>query len=222
MFQTEQLQKVIDQLQHTDGLGYFDTLFLILKLIGLCAGPILLLLGVIVIAVFAPRWISYKLTPVLDGIKLYEYSFTYDKKKSNIEPLGCIISYEYRMLLEKRGLICYKLYWIILPIALLLLSPFIFNEYTEWIFWIFCFIPAVILAIIYVEIKGSRDSDWSILAKQNKIDKYEVTKPFCDNVIKAFTAMDSDKLKEINSKELEQYLNVEVDDRYCNVFITEK
>lgn len=222
MFQTEQLQKVIDQLQHTDGLGYFDTLFLILKLIGLCAGPILLLLGVIVIAVFAPRWISYKLTPVLDGIKLYEYSFTYDKKKSSIEPLGCLISYEYSMLLEKRGLICYKLYWIILPIALLLLSPFIFNEYTEWIFWIFCFIPAVILAIIYVEIKASRDSDWSILAKQNKIDKYEVTKPFCDNVIKVFATIDSDKLKEINSKELEQYLNAEVDDRYCNVFITEK
>ena len=210
MFQTEQLQKVIDQLQHTDGLGYFDTLFLILKLIGLCAGPILLLLGVIVIAVFAPRWISYKLTPVLDGIKLYEYSFTYDKKKRNIEPLGCLISYEY------------QLYWIILPIVLLLLSPFIFNEFTEWIFWIFCFIPAVILAIIYTEIKGLRDFDWSILAKQNKIDKYEVTKPFCDNIIKVFTAMDSDKLKEMTSKELEQYLNAEVDDRYCNVFITEK
>lgn len=222
MFQTEQLQKVIDQLQHTDGLGYFDTLFLILKLIGLCAGPILLLLGVIVIAVFAPRWISYKLTPVLDGIKLYEYSFTYDKKKSSIEPLGCLISYEYRMLLEKRGLICYKLYWIILPIALLLLSPFIFNEFTKWIFWIACFVPATKLIIIYVGIKGLSDTDWSKIAKKNKVDEYEVTKPFCDNVIKVFATIDSDKLKEINSKELEQYLNAEVDDRYCNVFITEK
>ena len=51
MFHTEELQKIIDQLQHAqvDGIGYFDTLLLILKLIALCAKPILFVICLILI-----------------------------------------------------------------------------------------------------------------------------------------------------------------------------
>jgi hypothetical protein len=37
MFQTDELVKIINQLQHADGMGYFETLGLILKLLGLCS-----------------------------------------------------------------------------------------------------------------------------------------------------------------------------------------
>lgn len=49
MFHTEELKQVIDQLQSSHGasLGYFDTLLLITKLIGLCAGPILFVFAVL-------------------------------------------------------------------------------------------------------------------------------------------------------------------------------
>lgn len=41
MFQTDELVKIINQLQHADGMGYFETLGLILKLLGLCVGPVI-------------------------------------------------------------------------------------------------------------------------------------------------------------------------------------
>ena len=43
MFQTDELVKIINQLQHADGMGYFETLRLILKLLGLCVGPVMIL-----------------------------------------------------------------------------------------------------------------------------------------------------------------------------------
>lgn len=57
MFHTEELQKIIDQLQHAqvDGIGYFDTLLLILKLIALCAKPILFVICLILILIWIPK-----------------------------------------------------------------------------------------------------------------------------------------------------------------------
>ena len=41
MFQTERLQQIIDQLRNAEGMGYFDTLKLVLQLIGIFIGPVL-------------------------------------------------------------------------------------------------------------------------------------------------------------------------------------
>ena len=43
MFQTEKLTQIIDQLRNTEGMGYFDTLKLVLQLIGIFIGPVLIL-----------------------------------------------------------------------------------------------------------------------------------------------------------------------------------
>ena len=77
MFHTDELQKIIDQLQHAqvDGIGYFDTLLLILKLIALCAKPILFVICLILILIWIPKWSSYKLTPTPDNMKRYNCYF---------------------------------------------------------------------------------------------------------------------------------------------------
>lgn len=66
MFHTEELKQVIDQLQSSNGasLGYFDTLLLITKLIGLCAGPILFVFAVFAVLYFVPKYLPQILIPL--------------------------------------------------------------------------------------------------------------------------------------------------------------
>ena len=74
MFQTEKLTQIIDQLRNTEGMGYFDTLKLVLQLIGIFIGPVLILAVLIFIWIKLPRFLSVKMTrtediPVEIGIK---------------------------------------------------------------------------------------------------------------------------------------------------------
>ena len=119
MFHTEELQKIIDQLQHAqvDGIGYFDTLLLILRLIALCAKPILFVICLILILIWIPKWISYKLTPTPDNMKRYNCYFILKCKNGKYRlqrdsPLQFnTIKYtsDYLKLLCKRGFLRYKI-----------------------------------------------------------------------------------------------------------------
>ena len=201
MFHTEELQQIIDQLQHAQGsgLGYFDTLLLIFKLIGLCAGPTLFVISLIVILVLGPKWISYKLTPVSDTMKLYDYHFVLKRKKDKdfLKPSDWEESRDYEKLLCKRGFLRYKITCGFSVIVLLLLSPFLFNDHTKVLFGIFTF----------------------CIAKENSVNKTEIRNQFCEKIQEAFKTIDTKKLKHMDKYEIEQIINAAVNDRYCKAVI---
>lgn len=226
MFQTEELQQIIDQLQHAQGsgLGYFDTLLLIFKLIGLCAGPILFVISLIVILVWGPKWISYKLTPVSDTMKLYDYHFSLKRKKDKyfLKPSDWEESRDYEKLLCKRGFLRYKITCGFSVIVLLLLSPFLFNDHTKDLFGIFTF--SIIVGLV-ITLFCCNDSfgcdDWSDIAtKENPVNKAEIRSQFCEKIQEAFTTIDTKKFKDIDNHEIEQTINATVNDRYYKAVIS--
>lgn len=224
MFHTEELQQIIDQLQHAQGsgLGYFDTLLLIFKLIGLCAGPTLFVISLIVILVLGPKWISYKLTPVSDTMKLYDYHFVLKRKKDKdfLKPSDWEESRDYEKLLCKRGFLRYKITCGFSVIVLLLLSPFLFNDHTKVLFGIFtfCIIVGLVLTLFFCN-----DSfgcyDWSDIANENSVNKTEIRNQFCEKIQEAFKTIDTKKLKHMDKYEIEQIINAAVNDRYCKAVI---
>lgn len=99
MFQTEKLTQIIDQLRNAEGMGYFDTLKLVLQLIGIFIGPVLVLAVLIFIWIKLPRFLSVKMTrtediPVAIGIKQNQ-----KKRVGKLNMYACIAT---RL---KRGLI---------------------------------------------------------------------------------------------------------------------
>lgn len=225
MFHTEELKQVIDQLQSSHGasLGYFDTLLLITKLIGLCAGPILFVISLIVILVWGPKWISYKLTPVSDTMKLYDYHFILKRKKDKyfLKPSDWEESRDYEKLLCKRGFLRYKITCGFSVIVLLLLSPFLFNDHTKDLFGIFTFSIIVGLVITLLCCNDSFGcDDWSDIAKENPVNKAEIRSQFCEKIQEAFKTIDAKKLKDIDNHEIEQTINATVNDRYYKTVIS--
>ena len=225
MFHTEELQQIIDQLQHAQGsgLGYFDTLLLIFKLIGLCAGPTLFVISLIVILVWGPKWISYKLTPVSDTMKLYDYHFVLKRKKDKyfLKPSDWEESRDYEKLLCKRGFLRYKITCGFSVIVLLLLSPFLFNDHTKVLFGIFTFsiIIGLVLTWFFCNDMFGYD-DWSDIAKENPVNKAEIRSQFREKIQEAFTTIDTKKLKDIDNHEIEQTINTTVNDRYYKAVIS--
>ena len=224
MFHTEELQQIIDQLQHAQGsgLGYFDTLLLIFKLIGLCAGPTLFVISLIVILVWGPKWISYKLTPVSDTMKLYDYHFVLKRKKDKyfLKPSDWEESRDYEKLLCKRGFLRYKITCGFSVIVLLLLSPFLFNDHTKVLFDIFTFsiIIGLVLTLFCCNDSFGCD-DWSDIAKKNPVNKAENSQ-FREKIQEAFKTIDTKKLKDIDNHEIEQTINATVNDRYYKAVIS--
>ena len=224
MFHTEELQQIIDQLQHAQGsgLGYFDTLLLIFKLIGLCAGPPLFVISLIVILVWGPKWISYKLTPVPDTMKLYDYHFVLKRKKDTdfLKPFDYEESRDYEKLLCKRGFLRYKITCGFSVIVLLLLSPFLFNDHTKVLFGIFAF--SIIVGLVLTLFCCNSCDDWSDIAKEDSVNKTEIRSQFCEKIQEAFTTIDTKKLKDIDNHEIEQTINAAVNDRYYKCVIADK
>ena len=224
MFHTEELQQIIDQLQHAQGsgLGYFDTLLLIFKLIGLCAGPTLFVISLIVILVWGPKWISYKLTPVPDTMKLYDYHFVLKRKKDTdfLKPFDYEESRDYEKLLCKRGFLRYKITCGFSVIVLLLLSPFLFNDHTKVLFGIFAF--SIIVGLVLTFLCCNSCDDWSDIAKEDSVNKTEIRSQFCEKIQEAFTTIDPKKLKDIDNHEIEQTINAAVNDRYYKCVIVDK
>jgi hypothetical protein len=228
MFHTEELQQIIDQLQHAQGsgLGYFDTLLLIFKLIGLCAVPTLFVISLIVILVLGPKWISYKLTPVSDTMKLYDYYFVLKRKKDKyfLKPSDLEESRDYEKLLCKRGFLRYKITCGFSVIVLLLLSPFLFNDHTKVLFGIFtfCIIVGLVLTLFFCNDSFGCD-DWSDIAKENPVNKAEIRSQFREKIQEAFKTIDTKKLKDIDNHkinhEIEQTINATVNDRYYKAVI---
>lgn len=228
MFHTEELQQIIDELQHAQGsgLGYFDTLLLIFKLIGLCAGPALFVISLIVILVWGPKWISYKLTPVSDTMKLYDYHFILKRKKDKyfLKPSDWEESRDYEKLLCKRGFLRHKITCGFSVIVLLLLSPFLFNDHTKVLFGIFTFsiIIGLVLTLLCCNDSFGCD-DWSDIAKENPVNKAEIRSQFREKIQEAFTTIDTKKLKDIDNHEInheiEQTINATVNDRYHKAVI---
>lgn len=125
MFQTEKLTQIIDQLRNTEGIGYFDTLKLVLQLIGIFIGPVLILAVLIFIWIKLPRFLSVKMTrtediPVEIGIKQNP------KKKSWKIKYVCWYGDAFKKRLDKRQTIETAAKWILAIPVCLILSPFLF------------------------------------------------------------------------------------------------
>ena len=106
MFHTEELKQVIDQLQSSHGasLGYFDTLLLITKLIGLCAGPILFVFAVFAVLYFVPKYLPQILIPLEKDMKPYYFLCSWgDQNLNDLHFEGIRFTKKYKAILEKRG-----------------------------------------------------------------------------------------------------------------------
>ena len=104
MFHTEELKQVIDQLQSSHGasLGYFDTLLLITKLIGLCAGPILFVFAVFAVLYFVPKYLPQILIPLEKDMKPYYFLCSWGYKNLNdLHFEGIRFTKKYKAILEK-------------------------------------------------------------------------------------------------------------------------
>lgn len=229
MFHTEELQKIIDQLQHAqvDGTGYFDTLLLILKLIALCAKPILFVICLILILIWIPKWISYKLTPTPDNMKRYNCYFILKCKNGKYRlqrdsPLQFnTIKYtsDYLKLLCKRGFLRYKITCVFSVIVSLLISPFFFSEIMRFPAYAFMIVMGSVLLYVYVvydyesELKG-----WEDIAKEDKLS--ETKDQFAEKVIKAFEEIDANQLKDMSKKEIARILGIRVNDPYYKILIS--
>lgn len=235
MFQTEELQQIINQLQHSqgNGLGYFDTLQLIFKLIGLCAGPALFIIGLIVILILGPGLISYKLTPVPNNMKLYNYVIRIESKNHEYCWYPALFpirdSEDSKKILCKRGFLRYIITCLFSVIILLLLSPFIFNEHTRIFFLLFLMVLSVALVYIPFSIAtstGSDDSeditDWSDIARRDYVNETEIENQFYEKVKKAFETINSESVKNMNKKDIELVLNTAIGDRICEVVIDDR
>lgn len=156
-FTPKNCKKIIDQLQHAqvDGIGYFDTLLLILKLIALCAKPILFVICLILILIWIPKWISYKLTPTPDNMKRYNCYFILKCKNGKYRlqrdsPLQFnTIKYtsDYLKLLCKRGFLRYKITCVFSVIVSLLISPFFFSEIMRFPAYAFMIVMGSVMRI---------------------------------------------------------------------------
>ena len=230
MFHTEELQKIINQLQHAqvDGIGYFDTLLLILKLIVLCAKPVLFVICLILSLIWIPKWISYKLTPTPDNMKRYYCYFILKRKgeKYRLERKDPILQLntikntdDYLKLLQKRGFLRYKITCGFSVIVLLLISPFLFTETMRFPVYVFMVVMVCILSYVYViyhyefELKG-----WEDIAKEDKLS--ETKDQFAEKVIKTFEEIDPNQLKDMSKKEIARILGIRVNDPYYKILIS--
>ena len=170
-----------------------------------------------------PKWISYKLTPVSDTMKLYDYHFVLKRKKDKyfLKPSDWEESRDYEKLLCKRGFLRYKITCGFSVIVLLLLSPFLFNDHTKVLFGIFTFsiIIGLVLTWFFCNDMFGYD-DWSDIAKENPVNKAEIRSQFREKIQEAFTTIDTKKLKDIDNHEIDQTINTTVNDRYYKAVIS--
>lgn len=147
MFQTEKLTQIIDQLRNAEGMGYFDTLKLVLQLIGIFIGPVLVLAVLIFIWIKLPRFLSVKMTrtediPVEIGIKQSP------KKKSWKIKYVCWYGDAFKKRLDKRQTIETAAKWILAIPVCLILSPLLFV--TEGLLILIVLIYCAILLYLLV------------------------------------------------------------------------
>lgn len=229
MFHTEELQQIIDQLQHSqgNGLGYFDTLMLIFKLIGLCAGPALFVISLIVILILGPRWISYKLISTPYNIKLYCCCFDL-KREGNKYFLKLNLwdsikrTPDYEKVLCKRGFLCYKIAGIFAVIVLLLLTPFLFNKHTNFLFWIFMVV--IICIFLYIAFICNNEfgcESWSYIAKKKPLNEIDIKDQFEKKVMNVFDAIDPNDLKNMGKEEITKIINDSVNGQYCKAAVND-
>ena len=230
MFHTEELQKIIDQLQHAqvDGIGYFDTLLLILKLIALCAKPVLFVICLILILIWIPKWISYKLTPTPDNMKRYYCNFIlkskdgkYRLRRTDSKLKFNTIKYtdDYQKLLHKRGFLRYKITCVFSVIVLLLISPFFFTETMRFPAYVFMIVIGIVLLYVYVVYNYEFELKcWEDIAKEDKLS--ETKNQFAEKVIKAFEEIDLNQLKDMSKKEIVRILSIKVNDPYYQILIS--
>lgn len=155
MFQTERLQQIIDQLRNSEGMGYFDTLKLVLQLIGIFIGPVLILAVLIFIWIKLPRFLSVKMTrtediPVEIGIKQNP------KKKSWKIKYVCWYGDAFKKRLDKRQTIETAAKWILAIPVCLILSPLLFvtEGLLILIVLIYCAILLYLLVATSLEVWG--------------------------------------------------------------------
>lgn len=155
MFQTERLQQIIDQLRNAEGMGYFDTLKLVLQLIGIFIGPVLILAVLIFIWIKLPRFLSVKMTrtediPVEIGIKQNP------KKKSWKIKYVCWYGDAFKKRLDKRQTIETAAKWILAIPVCLILSPLLFvtEGLLILIVLIYCAILLYLLVATSLEVWG--------------------------------------------------------------------
>jgi hypothetical protein len=155
MFQTERLQQIIDQLRNAEGMGYFDTLKLVLQLIGIFIGPVLILAVLIFIWIKLPRFLSVKMTrtediPVEIGIKQNP------KKKSWKIKYVCWYDDAFKKRLDKRQTIETAAEWILAIPVCLMLSPLLFvtEGLLILIVLIYCAILLYLLVATSLEVWG--------------------------------------------------------------------
>lgn len=211
MFQTEQLTQIINELQHAEGKGYFETLSLIFKLIGLCIGPVLLIIASVFIMLWLPQFISVKMTP-FDNIPMV-LSVRQNTKNQDWE-IGYVM-YEYQQyedMSRKRARIRVSVQVVTGVIMFLLLSPFLFvNEVLSILYM--CGVGSYIAHIVctfpnkFAETYTERNKKYlvsekaeNLLNEINKDKKMRVDKDFVFERIRETFSSESVIIKDYTEK----------------------
>ena len=145
MFQTDELVKIINQLQHAAGMGYFETLGLILKLLGLCVGPVMIIVAAIAIEYFLPKLVAKRFVSVPNDYKQYNIFIYCDQDKNRFEHCCTRMTEDLLQYLNKQEKFRIITSWILIPIITLFLSPILFININVTIILVFVFCVALLI-----------------------------------------------------------------------------
>lgn len=219
MFQTEKLQQIIDQLlQHSSGRGYFETLGLILKLIGHCICPILFVIGVIVISYLFPKYVAKKRVPIDSRLKRYTVKYRADNHELQFRDI-CETD-EYKRITEKRARIRINTRLIMFLVEVLLFSPFMFMN-SDVMGGIYCTF-VVFVGLVLLAIMGSTYYDGSRTYGfiENEDEAPEARKRVKELIKKELSDLNRTETK-LSRSEFENLINEKLSSDFCEVEITE-
>lgn len=235
MFHTEELKQVIDQLQSSHGasLGYFDTLLLIAKLIGLCAGPILFVFAVFAVLYFVPKYLPQILIPLEKDMNPYYFLCSWGYKNLNdLHFEGIRFTKKYKAILEKRGHLRYQITTVLSLIACFLLSPFLFVSFGTMLTYI------TVVCIFLYWIVGNKTKDgyyltteiddinfrslchenhWAIYGNIQKLSSInEIESNIKEQLYKEVFSLKKDKV-EMTPIEFEKYMDEHIVSDCCSI-----
>ena len=213
MFQTEKLTQIIDQLQHTEGMTYFETLRLIAKLIGLFIKPIMFFAFIVFAIYWIPKKLSIKLKPLSAGEKAYNLKLAYSSENN----LFTTLNYEHSLIrttnyydkLMEREKLRYILTGITFLLSIFFVSPFFFINMT---IMILTMLPIIIFGFVYItEVLIYNCTGIGFNFDEEEFDSADIERKAMDKINRQIQELSKEQKKSMNVSELECYLNEKLD-----------
>lgn len=220
MFQTEKLTQIIDQLQHTEGMTYFETLRLISELIGLFIGPIAFFAFIIFAIYWIPKKLAIKIKPLSAGGKAYNLLLDYFSKSDviaslNYEHFSIQITAYYDKLMNKRETLRYILTGITFLLSIFFVSPFFFINTT---ITVLVTVPIGFFGFVYiVEAVIYNCAGTGFNFDEEEFDRTEIKQKAMEKISRQIHELTQEQKESMSAPELEHYLNEKLNSEIFSV-----